>query len=423
MEHTNDGGMNMKINEGVHLQVISTNKFKDIGVSIRFMSDLHNERATIRSLLALMLCDRCQRFDSKQKMSTHQDELYGATLSAQTIGYGASQVLDIRSKIIHPDYVKEKALLDDLFKFLHDVIFLPLLDEAVFHESKKILQAKIERLEDEPAQYIVRNGFQVAGEGTPLAISSLGDLDILRNITLEDVCNIYQKMIEEDKIHILVCGNVEEKELLELCKQYLNFEGRKGEYTSAYRVSNSRDEIYKEEYRDVTQSNIMMLWFTNTAINDEDYYALRVANAIFGQYPSSYLFQEVREKNGLCYSIASNLITFDGALGVTTGVEKDQIQHAIDLIKTQFHRICAGDFDDQLIEISKTMIINSLLATKDSMASLLALSYQNAVLSRNQKVEDIIKQIQKVSREDIIEVVKKCELKMTLVLTKEEEHA
>lgn len=423
MKHTKDGGMNMKINEGVHLQVIPTNKFKDIGVSIRFMSDLHKERATIRSLLALMLCDRCQKFDSKQKMSTHQDELYGATLSAQTIGYGASQVLDIRSKIIHPAYAKEDMLLDDLFQFLHEIIFSPLLDEAVFHESKKILQAKIERLEDEPAQYVVRKGFQIGGEGTPLEISSLGDLEVLKKVTLEDVRNIYQKMIEEDNIHILVCGDVEEEELAKRCKQYMNFDSRKSKYSSSYRVSNNRKEIYKEEYRNVTQSNIMMLWFTNTAINDDDYYALRVANAMFGQYPSSYLFQEVREKNSLCYSISSNLITFDGALGVTTGVEKEQIQHAIDLIKTQFQRICEGDFDDQLIEISKTMIMNSLLATKDSMGSLLALSYQNAVLSRNQQVEDIIKQIQKVSREEIIAVMKKCELKMTFVLTKEEEHA
>ncbi|MDE6475379.1 MAG: insulinase family protein [Erysipelotrichaceae bacterium] len=413
----------MKITEGVHLQVIPTSKFKDISISIRFMADLHEEHATIRSLLALMLCDRCKRFDTKQKMSIHQDELYGVSLHAQTLGYGAAQVLDIRSKMIHPSYVKEPSLFEDVFRFLHEIIFSPLLNEAVFQESKKILQAKIERIEDEPAQYIVRKGFQVAGEGTPLAISSLGELEVLKKATLDDVCRLYQKMVEEDQIHILVCGDVNEEELQQLCKQYLSFTARKKKEGFVYCVSNDKEDVYKEEYRNVEQSNIMMLWFTNTNIQDKDYYALRVANAMFGQYPSSYLFQEVREKNSLCYTISSSLTAFDGTLSVTTGVENAQIHHAIDLIKKQFQRICNGDFDEQLIAISKTMIVNSLLATKDSMVSLIALSYQNAILSREQAVEDIIEHIQKVSREEIIAAMKKCELKMTLVLRKEEEHA
>lgn len=413
----------MKITEGVHLQIIPTSKFKDISISIRFMADLHEEHATIRSLLALMLCDRCKRFDTKQKMSIHQDELYGVSLHAQTLGYGASQVLDIRSKMIHPSYVKESSLFEDVFRFLHEIIFSPLLNEAVFQESKKMLQAKIERIEDEPAQYVVRKGFQVAGEGTPLAISSLGELEVLKKVTLEDVHRLYQKMLDEDQIHILVCGDVNEKTLQQLCEQYLSFNAREKKEGFVYCVSNDKEDIYKEEYRNVEQSNIIMFWFTNTNIQDKDYYALRVANAMFGQYPSSYLFQEVREKNSLCYSISSNLTAFDGTLSVTTGVENAQIHHAIDLIKKQFQRICSGDFDEQLIEISKTMIVNSLLATKDSMASLIALSYQNAILSKQQTVEDIIERIQEVSREEIIAAMKKCELKTTFVLRKEEEHA
>ncbi len=74
-------------------------------------------------------------------------------------------------------------------------------------------------------------------------------------------------------------------------------------------------------YKNISQSYLMMVWFTNISLLDTKYYALRLANAVLGQYSSSLLFQEVREKS-LCYTIYSNIISYDGVLGVTTGIEK-----------------------------------------------------------------------------------------------------
>ena len=54
----------MKIIDGVNLNAIPTQKFKDIGISIRFQNELKDETAAARSLLALMLCDRCKVYDT-----------------------------------------------------------------------------------------------------------------------------------------------------------------------------------------------------------------------------------------------------------------------------------------------------------------------------------------------------------------------
>ena len=167
----------------------------------------------------------------------------------------------------------------------------------------------------------------------------------------------------------------------------------------------------------------MMTWFTNTSVVDQDYYPMRVANAMFGQYSTSLLFQEVREKRSLCYSIFSNLISYDGALGVTTGIEKEHIEQTKELILLQFERLVKGDFDDALLKVSKTMIINSLKASKDSMNSLIALEYQNTLLHQTRKNEDIIQLVEQVTKEDVMRAVAKCELKQTLIVTKEEENA
>ena len=59
----------MEIINGVNLSVISTQKFKDIGISIRFQNELKKETSAARSLLAIMLCDRCKLYNSKEKMT------------------------------------------------------------------------------------------------------------------------------------------------------------------------------------------------------------------------------------------------------------------------------------------------------------------------------------------------------------------
>ena len=408
----------MIVKEGVMLHVIPTKKFKDIGISIRFRNVLDKDKAPARSLLALLLCDRCRKYDTKQKMSSYLDTLYGASLNAQTMGYGKSQVMEVRMKIMNPSYAKDgEELMSEVFAFLHEILFAPLLKEDVFEEAKQMLLAKIKRNEDDPAQFAISEGLKLAGEGTALGISALGEMDSVKAIRLQDIQETYENMLKQDSIDILVCGDVEEAKIEVMVERYLPFHDRSIKVDSYYCVSNALHDEYREAYRNISQTSIMMVWFSNTSVVDDDYYPLRVANAMFGQYSTSMLFQEVREKNSLCYSIFSNLISYDGALGVTTGVEKEQMGKTIALIKEQFSRMVNGDFEDTLLQVSAQMIINSLKASKDTMNSLIALQYQNTLLGHKDTTEDIIERIRRVTREDVLRAIKKCELKLTYVLT------
>lgn len=410
----------MKLQEGVYLHIKKSDKFKDIGISLRFMAPLSRETAAKRSLLAIMMCDRCHAYPTKKAMSDKQDYLYGATLQAQTVGYGRSQVLEIRTKVIDPRYTKSDTLLTDVFQYLREVIYQPLLNEEVFQESKTILKNKMQRMLDDPSQYVITKGLQIGGKDTPLSLSSLGELEDLDQINLKDIQSIHNQFLHENRIDILVCGHVEEQELIHLIKQELPFSPRQASYPTHYMFETDQVTKRIEETRDIQQCSIFMLWQTNTDICDRDYYALRVANAMFGQYPTSLLFQEVREKHSLCYSIFANLISFDGALGVTTGVEKQHIDQAMDLILQQFERIRTGDFEDRLLEVSKTMMINSLKATKDAMNPLIAQIYQNAILQRPMTIDDRIQAIQKITKEDIQQVFGKCQHRLSFILRGEE---
>lgn len=402
------------------LQLEKNEKFKDIGISIRFMAPLSKETASLRSLLAIMICDRCEKYPTKKQMSDIQDCLYGTLISAQTVGYGQAQVLEIRTKVIDPIYVKDKDLLESVFAYLHEVLFHPLLNEAAFDEAKAVLKAKLMRLRDDPAQYVIAQGLKLAGEGSPLAISSLGDLAMLDNITLDDIKRIHHQLLYEDRIDMIVCGPIDKAQITELIQKQLPFKERSVYPKSHYIFQSDRQSSYQEEQRAVKQCNIFMMWQTNTGVCDPDYYALRVANAMFGQYPTSLLFREVREKHSLCYNILASLISFDGAMIVTTGVERENIDKAIDLIQKQFECIASGNFKEDLLQVSKTMIINSLKASKDSMSSIIAQLYQNQVLDQNLSIDERISRIQSITGEDVKRVFQKCRHCMSFVVCQEE---
>lgn len=411
----------MEATSGVFLHIHNTAKFKDVGISLRFMAPLTREDASVRSLLAMMMTDRCEAYPSKKAMSDHQDFLYGATLSAQTVGYGKAQVLDIRMRMIDPRYVLEEDLMPNAFAFLHQVLYHPLLNEETLAEAKMVLKAKLERLRDDPSQYAVSRGLQIAGKGTPMSISALGEWERLESISLTDIRKAHHRLLYEERIDIIGCGAFAEAEFAAMVQKYLPFDARSTNLQTHYTVKCSVSQPLVKEYRKIQQCSIFMLWQTNTDICESSYYALRMGTAMFGQYPTSLLFQEIREKRSLCYSIYAGLISYDGALGVTTGVEQEHIEETIRLTQTQFQRIAHGDFDDHLLEVSKTMMIHSLKASKDAMNSIIAQQYQNCVLQQQLSVEDRIARMEKVTGEDVMQAFQKCTRLMSFVVCKEGE--
>ena len=410
----------MELTQGVTLRVLPSVKFKDVGIYVRFIHPLTPQFATKCSLMALMMSDRCEAYPTKQAMSRRSDELYGLSLGVQTVGYGAAQVMEMRARMIHPRFAHSASFLEECVCFLHELIFRPLFSEENFEEAKRVLRMKIERMQDDAAQYVVHRGLKAAGAGQPLAISSLGETDVLDSLTLSEMRETHQALLAQSGIEILVCGDLREEEVCALFRKYFSFAPRLAKVDTHYVISADSEPQTVTEERDIPQTSIMVLYYTHTDVLDPDYYVLRVMNAMLGQYSSSLLFQNVREKNSLCYSIYSNLIAFDGALGIMTGVDPENVDKALGLIKEQMEKLCQGDFDDELLRVSQTMIRSSLKAGDDVMNSIVALQYQNDLLGRDYSSDTIISLIEQVSREAVIAMARKLEYRLTCIVGRKE---
>ncbi|MFR3894065.1 MAG: insulinase family protein, partial [Merdibacter sp.] len=224
----------MELTQGVKFRVLPSVKFKDIGIYIRFIHPLTPQFATKCSLMALMMTDRCEAYPTKQAMSRRSDELYGLSLGTQTVGYGAAQVMEMRARMIHPRFAHSASFLEEGIRFLRELIFAPLFSEENLEEAKRVLRMKIERMQDDAAQYVIHRGLKEAGKGHPLAVSSLGEIEELEGLTLEDMRQTHQALLERSGIEILVCGNLQEAQVGPLFRQYFSFVPREAAADTHY---------------------------------------------------------------------------------------------------------------------------------------------------------------------------------------------
>lgn len=396
------------------MNYISSNKFSDVSVAIRTQLPLERSTITAYNVLVYMLKTKTELFKTKQALISNLNEAYGMKLACGLSSYGADLILTTRIQYIRSDWIEEEDYIHKVKEITDQVLFHSVLDEASFEEAKYLYRNKLTRILDDPDGLAIYTCLTTLNTNHEISIPIQGSLDDLDQLTLQDIQNVYSAYLKADK-HILVCGCLDEE-----MKTYLE------RMDSSSKLNSTRSLLpildYQEEIieKNISQSSIAMVYATSTDILSEDYYKMFVMNSLLGQSPTSLLFEEVREKHSLCYSISSYLIQFDGALIITLGTNKENIEKAIDLINQQIQRIIDLDFDPELLNTAKKDCIDSLIVAQDYPFSQIDQRFMDVLLSRDTDRDKKIKNIQKVSLEDVSAAAKKLK-KISSVIVKEVE--
>ena len=396
------------------MNYISSNKFSDVSVVVRTQLPLERSSITSYNILVYMLKTKTELFKTKQALISNLNEAYGMKLSCGLSSYGADLILTTRIQYIRSDWIEEEDYIHKVKEITDQVLFHSVFDEASFEEAKYLYRNKLTRILDDPDGLAIYTCLTTLNTDHEITIPIQGNLDDLDRLTLQDIQDVYSAYLKADK-HVFVCGCLDEE-----MKTYL------GRIDSGSKLYSTRDLLpildYQEEVieKNISQSSIALVYATSTDILSEDYYKMYVMNSLLGQSPTSLLFEEVREKHSLCYSISSYLIQFDGALIITLGTNKENIEKAIELINQQIQRIIDLDFDPELLNTAKKDCIDSLIVAQDYPFSQIDQRFMDVLLSRHTDREKKIKNIQKVSLEDVSTAAKKLK-KISSVIVKEVE--
>lgn len=410
----------MELTPGVNLTVIPTSKFKTISIKVVFKTALTKENITSRSLLSRVLERNSKDYPTQSELSKALSNLYGASFGTSVSRKGHIHTLSLNMRIVNDQFISHDQLTNEAIDFMKSVLLKPNIsgdafDSKTFNREKLNLKDDIESIYDNKRLYAKRAMLKEYFTDEKQSISLNGDLETLNLITSESLYDTYKKMIEEDEIDIIILGDIEEEEAKNLFQSF-NFKERLSNSSNIFYENGTTEYTRKEEVQDVQQAKLNLAYDTGVYHLDENFFAMQVFNGIFGGFPSSKLFLNVREKESLAYYASSQLDSIHGSLYVQTGIDKNEADRVIDLITVQLNDIIAGDFSDETIRQTKEMLKNSLRQSEDSPGQMIRSAYTRVLADNNMTIDERIEQVDAVTREDIIDAAKRLSLKTIFLL-------
>lgn len=415
---------NEQIYDNKKLHLITTNKFKTVRVNIRLTEELNRENATKRALLSLLLMNGSMNYKTQRDISLKLEEMYGANISASVSKRGLSSVLSFTLSIVNENYLDESIFSESLSVF-KDIVLNPYVENGKFNEknfaqSKRELGEKIEAVYDNKMRFSIKRLFEEMGQNQPFGVMSDGYLEDLDELTNEDLYTYYQDLIITNKIDIFVLSEDSEKYAKEI-KEEFDFESNPVNYDKVYSVvNNSRFTDAVIDKQNVNQSKLNLGYFSNITIQDEEYYAMQVANGILGAFPHSKLFTNVREKESLAYFSASNYDSFTGITILYSGIENQNYDKATTIIKKQIADLQNGIISDAELNQTKAMLINNFREQFDGSGGIIDFFFMNELSSQHLSLDIWCDNIDKVTLEQVATAAKKLELDTIYFLTGEE---
>src|SRR5699024_11859230 len=154
----------------------------------------------------------------------------------------------------------------------------------------------------------------------------------------------------------------------------------------------------------IQQAKLHIGYRTNILYKDDQYAALQVFNGLFGAFPNSKLFLNVREKHSLAYYIASRIESHIGLLMVYGGVETSEYENTYTIIAQQLEEIRQGNFTETELTGVQELIVSNVKETLDHPGGTIELLYQQVLGKKQLTPQLFIKQIEQVTKEAVIKV-------------------
>ena len=401
--------------EGIKLHTIKTDKFKTNLISIFLTTKISRDNVTKNALIPSVLKRGTKSTPSQEQISKELEDMYGASFDCGLDKTGDNQVLKFYIETINDNYLptqNENILQKSLEKIL-EIVFNPYTQNNAFcrdyimqekNNLKNIIQGKI----DNKARYALDRCIEEMYKNEPFGLYKYGYVEDLDKIDENNLYDYYKQLINNCKIDILVSGNVDTEfiKTLEKNENLKKLNSRKPEYEAHKIVPKNADkEKIIEESMDVTQGKLVIGLDINIKDEKEKYIVL-LYNSILGGSATSKMFQNIREKENLAYVANSVYFRHKNNIFINCGIEIENFQKALKLTKQQIEDMKNGNFTDEEIENSKKGIIATINGIDDEQDTVISYYFGQELAKTKVSLEEYKKIIEKISKEEIINIAK-----------------
>lgn len=322
-----------------------------IGVGSR---DERPERAGVSHFIEHLLFKGSSRYDAlaiAELFDAMGGELNAATSRETTVLY---------TRI--PDSHTERAL-----DAMTDMVFSP--EFADIDSEREVVLEEIAMVDDMPQDLVHDLAARAVFGRHPLGSPIIGSAEVISAVTPRALRSYHAGAYTGANVVLAAAGNLHHDQLVELAALHIPA------VSGAVRVSRAPISKHPEPQRlfirKPTEQYHLVLSGPGLARNDERRYALTVLDAILGGSASSRLFQEIREKRGMAYSVYSYTSQYaeTGQVGIYVGTREDNLVECVDVIVREVHELAEGRLREGELKRAKESLEGRLLLAQESTSN------------------------------------------------------
>lgn len=399
--------------DNYNLHIINTKKFVKTSIQVKYRYNLTEQKYNELLLLSEMLEYSTKTYNTNQLLNKEMKKNYNAyTLSLVNI-VGNNIIRSVAIESLSDNVVKDKVFSKSL-ELLNEVLYNPNITNGEF-DSKSfdiIYKEIINRIKVAKENNSVYAEFLMKkkmNKNAPYAIPYWGNINILKNINVKNLYNVYLDAITNCNVDIFVIGDVNNDDVKkQIDKVFADKKINTSNYTCYYELkpSNKTQEIIKS--KNTNQANLEIGLDALNLTPFERKYVLDIYSDLLGGSATSKLFKNVREKYSLAYYASSKSYPFNNLLIVSTGIDKKNYNKALDLIK-KYVKEMENNIDSKNFKFAIENYINYINENYDSIFFTINM-YYNSILREENNVEDIINNVKKITLNDVKNLAKKIKI-------------
>ena len=277
--------------------------------------------------------------------------------------------------------------------------------------ERKVVLEEIAMRDDDPSD-LVHDLFSDTYYGdTPIGRPILGTIDSINGMSRNTVFNYYKKKYLPQDLVVAVAGNIKHKRVVAMVEEALSRDNFLDVVAAPVvrpniPVKNSKQQSVGLMYKKSEQAH-MFYGMEGVARADDRRFSMGVLSAALGGGMSSRLFQEIREKRGLAYSVYAYAQQFagSGVLGFYAGCNPTKAIEVVEIIRSVLSDVADNGMTHEEIERAKGAVRGSLVLSQEDTGSRMSRIGKNEIVyGQVMDFDDILKAISRVSAEDIREI-------------------
>lgn len=298
--------------------------------------------------------------------------------------------------------------LDIAMDVLSDMFFNSSFASDDISVEKRVVVEEIGMYEDTPEELVHDIFSEMVWDGNPLGYPILGTEKCINKFDKDMILKYMEEFYTPYNTVISVAGNFDEGKLIELVNNY--FQNWKSKATYNNNFSPAQYKVNKIVREKDTEQVHLCMGFEGIGHGSDKLYSLLSLNNILGGGMSSRLFQNIREKRGLVYSIYSYPSTYQGSglFVIYAGMNPEYFQTVIDLIKAELETIIKeGITKDELAKTKEQLKGNYILGLESTSSRMNSIGKSELLTGKIKTPEEILQKIDRVNMDSIDQMIKR----------------